>query len=64
MITTFGKRPGDKVRFLVPNGIGRDGVEYKTVTGRVVMVFNTHLVVNLGGRYGRPGVVTPENFVS
>jgi hypothetical protein len=61
---TFGKSVGDRVRFLVPNGLGRDGVDYKVASGRVVMKFPTHLVVNMGGRNGKPGVVTPENFVS
>lgn len=60
----FRKLPGDKVKFLIPNGIGRNGVEWKEKTGRVVMVFPTHLVVNGGGRYGTPHVVDERNFLS
>ena len=56
-------RPQDRITFLIPNGIGRNGQEYTTKTGRVVMVFPTHVVVNGGGRYGTPYVVTQENFV-
>lgn len=60
---SFHKMVGDRVRFSVPNGIGRNGVEYKAVSGRVVMVFPDRLVVNMGGRYGKPGVVTEKNFI-
>jgi hypothetical protein len=33
------------------------------LVGRVVMVFDSHCVLNLGGRYGTPGVMTPEACV-
>lgn len=33
-------------------------------TGRVVMQGPAGPVLNLGGRYGTPGVATPDNFVS
>lgn len=56
-------RPGQRVTFLVPNGIGRNGQEWKKKTGRVVMVFDTHAVINGGGRFGTPHVVTDQNFV-
>jgi hypothetical protein len=62
--TFMGIRPGDRVALQVPNGIGRYGQEYKTVSGRAVMCFDTHVVVNLGGRYGTPGVVTEDNYVN
>jgi hypothetical protein len=61
---TFSKRPGDKIKFLVPNGIGREGVEWKAKSGKVVMVFPTHVVVNGGGKYGTPHVVDDNNFIS
>ncbi len=57
-------RPGDNVRFLVPNGIGRNGVEWKETQGKAVLCYSTHVVVNAGGRYGTPRVVNTENFVS
>ena len=64
MTATFGKRVGDRVRFLVPNGIGRDGREFKVASGKVVLAYPDRLVVNMGGRYGQPWVVTVDNFVS
>ena len=57
-------RAGDTVKFLVPAGTGRNGVEYKEAGGRVVMAFPSHLVVNMGGRHGTPGVVNEGNFLS
>lgn len=58
-------RPGDRVTILLQNGIGRHGPEYREATGRAVMPAAGALgwVLNLGGRYGRPGVATRENFV-
>ena len=56
--------PGSTVCFLTPNGIGRNGVEYKESKGRATICSPSHIVVNMGGRYGTPGVVTPENIVS
>lgn len=57
-------RAGDRLMLLVPNGIGRSGVEWKAVTGRAVMP-SAHggWVVNLGGKFGTPGVVDVDNFV-
>lgn len=55
--------PRQLVTFHVPNGIGRHGVERKEKTGRVVMAFPHHVVVNGGGRYGTPHVVNESNFV-
>ena len=57
-------RPGQKVTFLIPNGCGRDGVEWKRKSGKIVMAFPTHVVVNGGGRYGTPYVVNERNFVA
>jgi hypothetical protein len=56
-------RPGDRVTILVPNGIGRNGVEWKESTGRAVICSGTHVALNMGGRYGTPGVATPKNIV-
>lgn len=56
-------RPRDKVTILVPNGRGRNGVEYKEATGRAVICSGTHVALNMGGKYGTPGVATPENIV-
>lgn len=49
-------RPGDRVTITTPQGQKR--------TGRVVMNERTHLVLNLGGRHGTPGVATARNIVS
>lgn len=56
-------KPQSRVTFLVPNGIGRNGQEWKQKTGRVVMAFESHVVVNGGGRFGTPHVVDEKNFV-
>lgn len=55
-------RPGQRIKYQRPNGIGRNGQEYKVATGKVTMNRGTHLVVDAGGRFGRAAVVTPENF--
>ena len=57
-------KPGQKVKFLVPSGIGRDGQEYAIKTGKVVMIFPHHAVIDGGGRFGTPYVVTEDNFLS
>jgi len=56
-------KSGKRVTFLISNGIGRGGVEYKEKSGRVVLTFPSHVVVNGGGRYGTPYVVNEKNFV-
>ena len=56
-------RPGKSITFLVSNGIGRHGIEYKEKRGRVVMALASHVVVNGGGRHGTPHVVNEKNFV-
>lgn len=57
-------RPGDSVTILVPNGIGRNGQEWKEKTGKAVICSGTHAALNMGGQYGTPGVATPENIVA
>lgn len=64
MATLNGIRPGDRVRFMVPNGIGRNGVEHKEARGRAVICGPDRIAVNMGGRYGKPGVVTAANYVA
>lgn len=56
-------RPGDRVTILVPSGIGMRGQEYSERTGRAVICSGTHVALNMGGRFGTPGVATPENIV-
>jgi len=56
-------RPGSRVTYLVPSGQGRNGIEYRSKTSKVVLAMGTHVVVNMGGRHGTPFVVTPENVV-
>lgn len=57
-------RPGDRVTILVPAGIGRSGVEYKPKTGKAVIVSPGYVALNMGGRFGTPGVATAENLIS
>jgi|TARA_Y100000296_G_C5123816_1_gene231792 hypothetical protein len=56
-------KPRSLVTFLIPNGIGRNGVEYKEKSGRAVMKGPHGWVINGGGRHGTPHVVSEENFV-
>lgn len=55
-------RPGDTVSARFSNGLG----EKKVRTGKVspLLIFRDHVVINLGGPYGTPGVVTADNIVS
>jgi hypothetical protein len=58
-------RHGDTVVMLVPSGVGRNGVEYKPKSGRAVL-YNVQAdtwTLNMGGKYGTPGVCTRDNFV-
>ena len=57
-------RPGDRVTILVPNGFGRNGQEWKQATGRATIVSPGYVALNMGGRFGTPGVATEENLVS
>ena len=56
-------RAGDRVTILIPNGIGRNGQEWKEKTGRAVMRGPYGWVLNMGGRYGTPGVASESNTV-
>jgi len=47
---------GDRLEFLTPQG--------QTRKGRVVMLGKYGFVVNCGGKYGTPAVVTEKNYVS
>lgn len=49
-------KPGDRVTIL--NRFGQK------LTGRAVMKGSYGWVLNLGGRYGIPGIATDENVVS
>jgi hypothetical protein len=56
---------GTRITILVPNGRGMNGVEYKESTGKVMIVNDDGTyALNMGGRYGTPGVATPENIVA
>lgn len=56
-------RPGDRVTILIPAGRGMHGQEYREATGRAVIVSPGYVALNMGGRYGTPGVATEENLV-
>ena len=47
--------PGSTVWFETPQGQER--------SGKVVMSFATHLVLNCGGRHGTPAVVNEKNYL-
>lgn len=49
-----GIMPRDRVRFTTPHGNGKNGT--------VVISTPTHVVVNVGGRYGTPHVVNENNY--
>ena len=63
-------KPGSRVTILVPNGQRIDWntrkieQEWKESTGKAVMRGSHGWVLNLGGKYGTPGVATPENTVA
>jgi hypothetical protein len=48
-------RPGDSVVI-----VDRFGKEHRD---RVVMKFSSHLVLNMGGAHGRPGIADDSNIV-
>lgn len=48
-------KPGDTVHYSTPQG--------QTGKGKVVMNRGTHLVLNAGGKHGRPQVVTDKNYI-
>lgn len=48
-------RPGDRVTIVT--------AQQQERTGRCVMKFDTHAVLNMGGNHGHPGIVTPRNIV-
>ena len=50
-----GIAPGDLVHYKTPQG--------NTCSGRVVMSLPTHVVLNAGGKYGRPKVVDERNYL-
>jgi hypothetical protein len=62
-------RGGDRVRFRMRAGMKIVGTsvvpDYVTRVARVqpMLVFEDHVVVNLGGRYGTPAVVDASNFL-
>ncbi len=63
-------RGGDKVTAMFHAGIGlkngRTVQEFKARTGKAngLLLFPSHVVINLGGRYGTPGVVDETNIIS
>jgi hypothetical protein len=63
MKTLADIKHGDKVTILIPNGMGRNGQEWKEKTGRAVMRGPYGWVLNMGGAHGTPGVCTEKNFV-
>lgn len=56
-------KPNDRVTILVPNGRGRNGIEWKEATGSAVICSGDRVALNMGGPHGTPGVATAENVV-
>jgi hypothetical protein len=56
-------RAGDRITIRVPGGIGRHGIEWVEKTGRAVMPGPQGWVLDMGGRYGMPGVATETSLV-
>lgn len=56
-------RVGDEVTIWTPNGIGRNGQEWKEATGRAVMRGPAGWVLNMGGRHGTPKIASKENII-
>jgi hypothetical protein len=66
-------KPGDRITITVHAGIGRNGPEKMNASGKVVIITRennydhsspiSHVALNMGGRFGTPGVATPKNFV-
>ena len=57
-------RPGDRVTILVYAGRGRDGAEWKPKSGKAVMRGSAGWVLNMGGRFGTPGIADERNIVA
>ena len=57
-------RPGDSVTIMVYAGMGREGAEWKQKSGRAVFYGDHGWVLDMGGRYGTPGIATLTNTVS
>lgn len=61
---------GSRVTILVPNGIGRNGTEWKEQTGRAVIPscfygrIPGYWALDMGGKYGTPGVCDIYNLVA
>lgn len=55
---------GDTVTITIPSGQGRNGVEYKEVTGWAVMKGPAGWVLNIGGKHGTPKIASPDCIVA
>lgn len=59
-------QPGQRVKFRQYAGLGLKGPEYKQAVAPVnaLLIFDDRVVVNVGGKFGRPQVVNAENFIA
>ena len=63
-------RAGDRVRYMAYNGLtlrnGKAVPEYMAKTGVAVglLIYQEHVVLNTGGKHGRPQVVDSGNYIS
>lgn len=56
--------PGDKITILVYAGRGREGTEWKPKSGKAVMRGPHGWVLDMGGRFGTPGIADETNIVA
>ena len=64
MSSLNGIRPGDEVTILVYAGLGRNGPEYVPKSGKAVICGPDRIALNMGGKYGKPGVAMANNIVA
>jgi hypothetical protein len=57
MSTFKGIRAGDRVVYTDSHGTARSG------RAGLLLTFHTHVVLDTGGKYGRPAVVNASNYV-
>jgi hypothetical protein len=65
-----GLKGGDRIQFWIPSGLrrlptGQVAQDFVKRTAKVqpLLVFPTHVVVNLGGKHGKPYTVDESNFI-
>lgn len=63
MSTFRNIKAGDRVTFWQSQGAGQPR-KLRTAPAQALLIFPYHVVVNLGGKHGRPAVVDATNYES